>query len=299
MKKASILLLIMAAVSMFSGTASAFYVHDQTDAVNIIPNDVTAASATTNDIQVRKYHGQGKLVLDAEAQGSGITNDISVQASALASGVTETRAGDDDLKLNLSTSGSPTLAVKFTQVGARQVKYIDLILKRTGAIANDKVLTLSLRSAGTTTPPLTILATAATVSCLSIDTAYQPVRFTLTTPYLLSDSTAYWISLTSSYTASDTLYVSWHVATVASGGTAATEVANVWTADTTQDPKFKIYQYNFQDVVTFTQVGNAASLQSKAIDLDSSGTAVRAVSTVAGGSSTGAVSLTLIAPKRP
>jgi hypothetical protein len=288
---------ILMLVAIAGISAAACYIHDQTTAVGIIPADVRSASYTTNDINVRAYHGQGKLVLDAEAQGSGITNIVKVQQSALASGATTTYAGDTSLGLNTTAGGLTKLGAGWTQSGIRQIKYIDLKLKKTGTIASDKVLTLTINSDESSAPSVTVLTTAATVLANTISSAnYQTVRFTLTTPYELSNSTIYWLTLTSNYSASDVNYINWYVATVSAGGTGATYTPSTWTAVTTQAPLFTLYQYAFADLVTFSTVGNTASLQSKAIDLDYAGVAVRGVSTVAGGSSTGAYSLTLIAP---
>lgn len=293
-------LIALLAVALFTTIAwAAVRAHDTTTAVSLVAADVRAATYTSNDYDVRQYLGQGKVVLDAEAQGSGITNTCKVQESALATGATSTAtSGDADLDLNLATAGTPTVAAKFTQSGTRQIKYLDLRLKKHGTINNAKIVTAYLYSSATTTPNA-ILATSVTVSANSVsDTNYQTVRFTLTTPYQLTDATNYWVAIDSDYAASDTNYLSWHVETVGSGGTAATSNGSAWTAVTTQNPVFKLQQYNFTDTVTFTAVGNAASFQSSGIELDSIGGYLRAVCTVAGGSSTGAYSMVLIAPKQ-
>ena len=273
------------------------YIHDKTDLVGLIPADVRAATYTTADFDISAYIRQGKLILDAEAQGSGITNTVKVQHSpAAAVGAASSAAGDADLPLNKSTGGKTKLAVKFTQTGARQIKHIDVVLKKNGTIASDKTLTLSLQS-DSSGPDGTDLGVAGTVLANSIGASYETVRFTFATPVPVADSTVYWVVITSNYTASDTNYIDWHVTTVVSGGTVSTYAPSSWTAVTTQSAMFTSYQYNFADVPggAFTAVGNAASLQDLGIDLDSLGPALRAVATVAGGSSTGAYSLVLVA----
>lgn len=286
-------------ILVFAGTAfAAIRVYNQATAVSLVAADVRADTYTSNDVDVRQYKGQGMVVLDAEAQGGGVTNDVVVQHSNLATGESVTFSGDAALDLNLATDGTTSLSAVFT-VGSStiQIKHVDLQLKKTGTIATDKVLTLTLHSNVTSTPSGTVLATASTYTANNVSsTNYQPVRFSLTTPYQLSPSTNYWVTLTTTYAASDTNYISWHVATVASGGTVASYATPTTTAVTTQRALFKTQKYEFANIVTFTQVGNAASFQSKSIDLDYAGTHLRTVGTV-GGSSTGAYSVILVAPK--
>jgi hypothetical protein len=273
--------------------------HDKTSVVTLLPADVQAATRTTNDFDISAYYGQGKFILDGELQGSGITNIVKIQHSNLAVGASMATVGDADVDLNLSTGGKTKLAATFTQSGVRQVKYVDLILKKTGTIASDKTLTLTIEADSSGDPSGTPLATAGTVLANTVDDGYMTVRFTLTTPLALADATAYWIVLTSNYTASDTNFISWYVTTVASGGTLSRYAPSTWTAVTTQDPLFTIQQFAFADATggTFTTLANvAAATHAIGLDLDSLGSHIRAVSTVAGGSSVGAVSLILVAP---
>lgn len=271
--------------------------HSKTTVVELVPADVRATTYTTNDFDVSKYFGQGKVILSAEAQGSGITNTIKLQDSNLSAASTSiTTDGDADWALNKSTGGKTKLAVKFTQAGARQVKYVDLQLKKIGTIASDKVLTVTIES-DSSGPDGTPLGTAATVLANSIDDAYQTVRFTFAAPVSLANSTDYWIVITSDYIASDTNYIDWYVTTKTSGGKASA-YGGSWSADALKNPVYTSYQYNFTDITgaAFTAVGNTASCQSLGLELDSVGSAIRTVCTVVGGSSTGAYSVTLIAP---
>jgi hypothetical protein len=272
-------------------------VHNGVSAVALLPADVQAATRTTNDFDISKYVGVGKLVLDAEAQGSGVTNTVKIQASDLAAGAAYSSAAGADLDLLKSTGSKTKLGVKFTQSGARQIKSVTLLLKKTGTIASDKVLTVTIQGHSSTVPDGTPIGTAGTVLANTIDTAYQPVKFTFDTPVTVADSTVYWICIEGNYSASDSNFISWSTETVVSGGTAATYAPSSWTALTTSKPQFTSQQYNFTDVTggAFSAVGNTAETATLALNLDAVGSGIRAVSTVAGGSSTGALSLILLA----
>jgi hypothetical protein len=269
------------------------------DVKPIFANAVRAATVYGPDLDVIDYINPGLGILDAIAQGSGITSDIKLQISPdLALGSSYVTEGATDKALNLSTSGKTKIGVQFTQSGVRQIKTIALRLKRVGAITAGKILTLTL-NANSTGDPGTVLGTAATVLCSSIGTSYEWVTFTFATPVDLADSTVYHIVLTSDYDASDTLYIAWNALTVASGGNCEDYAPSSWADVATLNLMFYAMQYNFADITggAFTQVVNAASLQSKVININA-GRFIRAKNTVAGGSATGATSVNLVMRKK-
>lgn len=262
----------------------------------ILPNAVRSATAIGADFDVSSAVGQGLCILDAGAQGSGITLNVKLQESAAAVlGAAYQVAGDADSPLNKSTSGKTKIAASFTQSGAKSVKSVTLQLKKAGTIAADKVLTLTIE-ADSSGPSGTPLATAATVLANSIGSAYESVTFTFSTPVDLADATKYWIVLTSNYTASDTNFINWSQKGLASGGNAATYAPSAWTADATNSLLFYAYQYSFSDVASgaLAEVGNAAALKTLAVNLDAVKGVVRGVATVAGGTATGDSSLVLV-----
>lgn len=271
------------------------------DVKAIFPNAVRGATVYSGDFDVIDYAGQGLAILDAAAQGSGITSTIKFQTSpAAVHGSSYLTAGDADKKLNVATSGKTKLATKFTQSGARQIKSIAIQLKRTGAIASDKILTLTIESDSTGAPDGTPLGTAETVLAQSgVTTEYTWITFTFAVPVDLADATDYHIVLTSDYTASDSNYISWNALTVASEGNCSDYAPSSWAAVDTLNLMYYAMEYNFADITgaAFTAVGNAASAQTKVIPINQ-GRFIRAKNTVAGGTATGGTSVSLAMRKK-
>jgi hypothetical protein len=270
------------------------------DVKAIFPNAVRAATVFSADFDLIDYMNPGFAILDAIAQGSGITSNIKLQSSpeAIHGSSSYLTTGNADKDLNIATSGKTKLGVQFTQSGARQIKSIALKLKRVGVITAGKILTLTL-NADSTGDPGSVLGTAATVLCSSISTSYGWITFTFATPVDLADATVYHIVLTGNYDASDTLYIAWNALTVSSGGNAEDYAPSAWADVATLNLMYYTMQYNFADITSaaFTEVGNAASAQSKVINV-TSGRFIRAKNTVAGGSATGAISLSLVLRKK-
>lgn len=263
--------------------------------LSILANAVRASTVYSADFDMIDYEGQALAILDAAAQGSGKTANIKFQNSpALAQGQYYTTTGDTDKKLNVATSGKTKVSVSFTQSGARQVKKIYLMLKQAGTIAADKVLTLTIEGDSTGDPDGSAIGTAGTVLAASVGSSYGWVEFTFSIPVDLADATAYHLVLTSNYTASDSNYISWQGLTVGSGGNAE-DYGGSWADVATLNLLHNVMQYNFADITgaAFTEVGNAASAQSKVIKINGN-RFLRAKDTVAGGSATGATSVGLV-----
>lgn len=264
--------------------------------LSILPNAVRASTVYSADFDMIDYEGQALAILDAAAQGSGKTANIKFQNSpALVQGQYYTTTGDTDKKLNVATSGKTKLAVAFTQTGARQVKKIYLMLKQAGTIAADKVLTLTIEGDSTGDPDGSAIGTAGTVLAASVGSSYGWVEFTFSIPVDLADATAYHLVLTSNYSASDTNYIAWQGLTVGSGGNAEDYAPSSWGDVATLNLLHNVMQYNFADIsgAAFTEVGNAASAQSKVIKIIGN-RFLRAKDTVAGGSATGGTSVALV-----
>lgn len=268
------------------------------DVKQVLPLAVRGATYGGPDFDMSHYLGPAKAILAAEAQGSGVTLNVKFQASdpaALGGSYNET--GDTDKALNKETSGKTKIAVQFTQSGARSIKRVALRLKKTGTIASDKLLTLTIETDSSGAPSGTALGTA-TILANSVGATYDWYDFVFTAPVDVANSTVYHLVLTSNYTASDTNYISWQGLTVASGGNA--EDYTAWTDITTLNLLYRIFQYSFADIsgAAFTEVGNAAAFEAIHFPVADAKRIVRAVATVAGGTATGNSSCVMLAHKR-
>ena len=268
------------------------------DVKQVLPLAVRGATYGGPDFDMSHYLGPAKAILAAEAQGSDITLNVKFQASdpaALGGSYNET--GDTDKALNKETSGKTKIAVQFTQSGARSIKRVALRLKKTGTIASDKLLTLTIETDSSGAPSGTALGTA-TILANSVGAAYDWYDFVFTAPVDVANSTVYHLVLTSNYTASDTNYISWQGLTVASGGNA--EDFTAWADIATLSLLYRVFQYNFADVsgAAFTEVGNAAAFEAIHFPVADAKRIVRAVATVAGGTAKGNSSCVMLAHKR-
>ncbi len=268
------------------------------DVKQVLPLAVRGATYGGPDFDMSHYLGPAKAILAAEAQGSGVTLNVKFQASdpaALGGSYNET--GDTDKALNKETSGKTKIAVQFTQSGARSIKRVALRLKKTGTIASDKLLTLTIETDSSGAPSGTALGTA-TILANSVGATYDWYDFVFTAPVDVANSTVYHLVLTSNYTASDTNYISWQGLTVASGGNA--EDYTPWKDITTLNLLYRVFQYSFADIsgAAFTEVGNAAAFEAIHFPVADAKRIVRAVATVAGGTATGNSSCVMLAHKR-
>lgn len=264
--------------------------------LSILSAAVRAATTFGADVDVVNLMGRAHAILDAEAQGSGITLSVKLQScQGLLRGYSFDSVGDQDIPLRNNAADNVKLSVAYTQSGARQVKRIGLMLKQKGAIAAGKNIWLTIEADNAGAPSGTPLATSSLVEAASVGAAYASVPFTFATPLNLEDSTLYHVVLQGDYTAGATNQIQWRAATVASDGNA--EVYDTSWADVVTN-SFEIYidQYTFVDVpgAAFADVGNAVSLQELILPVDTVGEVVRGVATVAGGSATGASSLLLL-----
>jgi len=268
------------------------------DVKQVLPLAVRGATYGGPDFDMSHYLGPAKAILAAEAQGSGVTLNVKFQASdpaALGGSYNET--GDTDKALNKETSGKTKIAVQFTQSGARSIKRVALRLKKTGTIASDKLLTLTIETDSSGAPSGTALGTA-TILANSVGAAYDWYDFVFTAPVDVANSTVYHLVLTSNYTKSDTNYISWQGLTVASGGNA--EDYTPWADIDTLSLLYRVFQYSFADIsgAAFTEVGNAAAFEAIHFAVGDAKRIVRAVATVAGGTATGNSSCVMLAHKR-
>ncbi len=268
------------------------------DVKQVLPLAVRGATYRGPDFDMSHYLGPAKAILAAEAQGSGVTLNVKFQASdpaALGGSYNET--GDTDKALNKVTSGKTKIAVQFTQSGARSIKRVALRLKKTGTIASDRLLTLTIETDSSGAPSGTALGTA-TILANSVGATYDWYDFVFTAPVDVANSTVYHLVLTSNYTASDSNFISWQGLAVASGGNA--EDYTPWTDITTLNLLYRIFQYNFADIpgAAFTEVGNAAAFEAIHFPVADAKRIVRAVATVAGGTATGNSSCVMLAHKR-
>lgn len=268
------------------------------DVKQVLPLAVRGATYGGPDFDMSHYLGPAKAILAAEAQGSGVTLNVKFQASdpaALGGSYNET--GDTDKALNKETSGKTKIAVQFTQSGARSIKRVALRLKKTGTIASDKLLTLTIETDSSGAPSGTALGTA-TILANSVGATYDWYDFVFTAPVDVANSTVYHLVLTSNYTKSDTNYISWRGLTVASGGNA--EDYTPWADIDTLSLLYRVFQYSFADIsgAAFTEVGNAAAFEAIHFPVADAKRIVRAVATVAGGTATGNSSCVMLAHKR-
>ena len=159
------------------------------DVKQVLPLAVRGATYRGPDFDMSHYLGPAKAILAAEAQGSGVTLNVKFQASdpaALGGSYNET--GDTDKALNKVTSGKTKIAVQFTQSGARSIKRVALRLKKTGTIASDKLLTLTIETDSSGAPSGTALGTA-TILANSVGATYDWYDFVFTAPVDVANST--------------------------------------------------------------------------------------------------------------
>lgn len=262
-------------------------------AINVLANDVRAATVTGTDVDAVQQKGFAMAVLTADAQGSGITSTVKLQASPVSAlGEKYDTVGAENTALRTAADNNVLLAAKFTKSGAGSLKQVFLPLRQKGTITSGDVWITIL--ADSTGPDGSALATSAKIAASTLGAAYSGAAFTFATPLDLTTATVYWIVLQGDFTAGATNQVEWRGMDLVSGGNAATNNATTWTADATLSLEFSNRQFVFADVATFTAVGNAASFQTRTFKLDAVGGVLRGIDTVAGGSATGSLALAVI-----
>lgn len=263
--------------------------------VSILACDVRAATAYSDDIDIRGYDENALFILDADAQGPGATSTIKLQQSPeLAAGPAQDDVGETDIALRTAAATNVLLGASFTPAAAATLKKVGLPLKMKGTLAAGDVWVTIL--ADSTGPTSSALATSAKIAVEDIPGSYGVQWFTFATPLNVAADTKLWIVLQGDYTAGSTNQILWRANTVTSGGNSATNDGTDWAAVATEDMEFATRQFVFADVTGggFTAVGNAASMQKKAINLTGLGPHLRAVDTIAG-TVTGATSLHMVA----
>jgi hypothetical protein len=265
--------------------------------LSILSAAVRAATAYGADVDVVGLVGQTMAILDADAQGDGVTLNAKLQSSpALARGYAAITAGDNDIPLRNGASDNVKLAAVFTQAAAGQIKRVALMLKQKGAITAGKKIWITIEADNAGDPSGTPLATSAKLEAAGVAAAYGFVVFTFTVPLDLAAETDYHVVLQGDYDAGATNQIQWRAATVAELGNSMV-YDSAWAAVATNEFELYADQYAFADIAgaAFTEVGNAAAFESLPVDIDAVGDVIRAVATVAGGEATGASSLVLVA----
>ncbi len=241
------------------------------------PGQPADISALTRNVQV--------VLAAKSSQGSSPTLTAKLQTSDVAAiGQSYTTEGATEIKLRAGAADNVKLGAKFTQSGNRTLQAATLKLKRNGSLASG-TLTLELY-ADSSGPTGSALATA-TFDLSKIPTSgYVDVLFEFTSTYELTDTTAYWLVLTSAYTASATDNITWRSKTVASGGNQSIYDSS-WSAVGTESFEFTVLQLNFSDLTGggYTEVTTTGSVQVKDVWIDAQPKWMRIHSTI-GGSST-------------
>ena len=253
---------------------------------NLLPTAEYTATQNTVDMDLGSVQGFAAFILDCAGDSGAGTNPsatFKIQSGSPVAGGSYATEGTNDIPLRNNTNDNIKLAAKWTQSGARSIKYVDLLLKRVGTIGGTDTLTLTIEGNSTADPDNSAIGTSVTVVPSTIGTNYEWVRFTFLNPVSVADTTVYWLVLAGGYTVSTTNRIVWQTTTVASGGNANVYDSG-WAAVTTNSRLFSIQQINYADVTGggFTAVVADASQQILILNTDNMGQHVRGVLTVAG-----------------
>lgn len=260
---------------------------------NVVVSPLASVTATgaLPDLNVGPYTRTGGFnLLVRNKAGTSPTLDVKLQQAALpVVGQNYTTVGTTINKLRAAATTTNKLAAKFTQSGAKSIKYVDLWLRKTGTIASSQTVTLDIFTNNAGVPSATSLGASSTVSIDNeITSAYTWVRFTFPTAIDLADATIYHFVLSGSYTASTSNYVDWNSNTVASAGNQSTFDATNWTAVATESHDFIAQETAFADITGggYTQVTTSASHQVKNFELEATVSGlVRPYATIGGSAS--------------
>jgi hypothetical protein len=253
---------------------------------NLFPTAAYTATQNSVDMDLAGVQGFAAFILDCAADsGSGTTPSATfkIQSGTPAAGGTYATAGTNDIPLRNNTNDNIKLAAKWTQSGARSIKYVDLLLKRVGTLAGTDTLTLTIEGNSTADPDGSAIGTAVVLVPSTIGTNYEYVRFTFLNPVTVADATVYWLVLAGGYDVSTSNRICWQTTTVASGGNANVYDSG-WAAVATNSRLFNIYQIAFTDFTNggFTAVTTAANQEILNLNTDKMGQHLRAVFTLAG-----------------
>ena len=239
----------------------------------IAPLQSVTATGALPDLDVRSFLRTGSFSLLARNRaGTNPTLAVKLQSAGMpTTGQAYTTAGTTENELREGATTKVQLAAKFTQSGAKSVKYVDLFLKKAGTITAGQTLTATLNTNSSGVPSATILGTSAAVAIdTAVTTDYSWVRFTFATAVDLADATIYHVVLTGTYTASASNNVVWRSGTLASGGNQSTHNNTSWTAVTTESHEFILKEQAYTDVTNgaFTTVTTSAGFQTLHFNLD-------------------------------
>lgn len=265
------------------------------DITSIMANATRASTIYSSDVSISKYQGTGQFYLTAGAQGSGATSTLKLQQSSEPTvGYNQDDAGDTDSKLMAATGTDTYLSAQFVQSGNRQVKSVWLRLKQVGTITGSLYCAVQGDTVAGGLPDNVAQGTSAAVDASGISDDYEWTEFTFATPVDLTSTDTYHLVLSGTYSQSNTNYIAWSANTVTSGGNAEANNSS-WANVATLDFEAFVMQYQFSDVTggAFTVVGNAASLQTLTLNLDSLKDYVRVKDTVTS-TATGPAAIILI-----
>lgn len=243
--------------------------------VSIVPMQSVTATGGLNDLSVAPYTRAGSFSVNIlNTAGTNPTLAVKLQQAANpAVNVTYTVTGTTDDELREGATTKVQLAAKFTQSGAKSIKYIDLWLAKEGTLTAGKKLTLTIYTNSAGVPSATVVGAASNTVDIDteVTTSFTWVRFTFPKPVDVADSTIYHAALSGDYTVSGSNNVMWKSTTVASAGNQSTNDATNWTAVATQSHRFIIYDTAFTDITSgaYTTITTAtASFQTLTFNLD-------------------------------
>ena len=102
-------------------------VPDRAAILDLVPNDVSTATANSTGVDLLPYEGKMLCTLDAEAGGSGITYAVKLQDSA------DNSSFDDLSGVNFSTTGANAASVQKLAVNIDDVRrYVRAVITVAG-----------------------------------------------------------------------------------------------------------------------------------------------------------------------
>lgn len=268
--------------------------------ITSVIDPVSVADANEGPGKVVDIFGKEKdieFILNARnTAGSSPTLDVKLQHGSIANAeYYTTNDTEQDVELREGATTNVRIGASFSKSGAAAIYKASLRLKKNGTVSTTN-LTLAIQ-ADSSGPDGTDLATA-TLSTDDIGTSYAYNDFTFETPADLSDSTTYWLVLTSDYTASATNNIAWACNSgLSSGGNQSIHNGTSWSADVDDSQQFKLQEVAFADTGdAFTQVTDSAvATETISVDAKKYDRYVRAHTTVTGTSTPAfATSLTMV-----
>lgn len=150
----------------------------------------------------------------------------------------------------IQTTGITKQDAAWTQSGAASISSVRLMLKKNGAIAAGKLVSVDIFADSAGAPTGSSLGTATIDIDSLVTTNYDLVLATFAIPVDVADATVYHLVLSANYTASDTVNVTWQGSTVASGGNQSTLTSVTWTAVPTVSLLLQMNHHVYTDVTS-------------------------------------------------